>query len=92
MPYFHTSAYFSHAKGHTDELWGLAVHPVRHQFLTGASDKQLILWDAARHTPVWVKVGASCLASLVNCDVAVCAAMTQCRAHLDDTGLTPTRY
>ncbi|XP_076816178.1 echinoderm microtubule-associated protein-like 2 isoform X2 [Clavelina lepadiformis] len=41
--------------GHTEELWGLAIHPVEAQFLTGAYDKQLILWDTATHAPLWIK-------------------------------------
>nr|CAB3242502.1 echinoderm microtubule-associated protein-like 2 [Phallusia mammillata] len=41
--------------GHTDELWGLAIHPSEPQFLTGSSDKQLILWDSTSHSPLWMK-------------------------------------
>lgn len=41
--------------GHSDELWGLAVHPQRHQFLTGCYDKTLILWDALTHSAIWTK-------------------------------------
>ncbi|XP_078452761.1 echinoderm microtubule-associated protein-like 2 isoform X2 [Lampetra planeri] len=42
-------------QGHTDELWGLAVHPLKCQFLTCASDKQAILWDTSTHQPIWIK-------------------------------------
>ncbi|ODM97035.1 Echinoderm microtubule-associated protein-like 3 [Orchesella cincta] len=40
-------------QGHTDELWGLAVHPEQSQFLTGGHDKMLVLWDSLSHTAVW---------------------------------------
>jgi hypothetical protein len=34
-------------EGHYDlELWGLAVLPNRHEFITGGQDKLLIKWDA----------------------------------------------
>ncbi|KAJ8399479.1 hypothetical protein AAFF_G00411910 [Aldrovandia affinis] len=42
-------------QGHTDELWGLAVHPVRPQFLTCGHDKHVILWDSSLHQPIWTK-------------------------------------
>ena len=41
--------------GHSDELWGLATHPQRHQFLTVCYDKSLILWDALTHSAIWTK-------------------------------------
>ena len=41
--------------GHTDELWGLATHPQRHQFLTVCYDKSLILWDSLTHSAIWTK-------------------------------------
>ena len=40
-----------------DELWGLAVHPTDAHFLTGGYDKQLVLWDASSHSPIWSQVG-----------------------------------
>ncbi|XP_048579805.1 77 kDa echinoderm microtubule-associated protein [Nematostella vectensis] len=40
-------------KGHTDELWGLAVHPSDHVMVTCGYDKQIIMWDAADHTVMW---------------------------------------
>lgn len=43
-------------KSHVDELWGLCVHPSGQQFVTGAYDRQLIMWDAEVHTALWTKV------------------------------------
>ncbi|XP_068110774.1 echinoderm microtubule-associated protein-like 1 isoform X2 [Hyperolius riggenbachi] len=42
-------------QGHTDELWGLAAHSQKSQFLTCGHDKQITLWDATSHRPVWNK-------------------------------------
>lgn len=42
-------------KGHTDELWGLDVHPTTEQFVTCAQDKQVYLWDTSSHLPLWSK-------------------------------------
>ncbi|KAK3537607.1 hypothetical protein QTP70_017003 [Hemibagrus guttatus] len=42
-------------QGHTDELWGLAVHPLKLQFLTSGHDKLVCLWDSASHQPLWTK-------------------------------------
>ncbi|XP_058605616.1 echinoderm microtubule-associated protein-like 1 isoform X1 [Onychostoma macrolepis] len=42
-------------QGHTDELWGLTVHPLKHQFLTCGHDKHICLWDSASHQPIWTK-------------------------------------
>ncbi|KAK3732810.1 hypothetical protein QZH41_017712, partial [Actinostola sp. cb2023] len=41
--------------GHTDELWGLAVHPTRRMFVTCAYDKQIMLCNADNHTTIWKK-------------------------------------
>lgn len=41
--------------GHTDELWGLAVHPNLPQFVTGGRDRLLQLWDSLSHSVVWSK-------------------------------------
>ncbi|XP_063217797.1 echinoderm microtubule-associated protein-like 2 isoform X3 [Bacillus rossius redtenbacheri] len=41
--------------GHTDELWGLAVHPSLPQFLTAGHDRLLHLWDSMSHSIVWSK-------------------------------------
>jgi len=41
--------------GHTDELWGLAVHPVLPQFLTAGHDRLIMLWDSLSHSVVWSK-------------------------------------
>ncbi|XP_044789131.1 echinoderm microtubule-associated protein-like 1 isoform X10 [Bubalus bubalis] len=43
-------------QGHTDELWGLAVHASKPQFLTCGHDRHATLWDAVGHRPVWDKV------------------------------------
>ncbi|XP_060800060.1 echinoderm microtubule-associated protein-like 2 isoform X1 [Neoarius graeffei] len=42
-------------QGHTDELWGLDVHPSTEQFVTCGQDKQVHLWDVASHEPLWSK-------------------------------------
>ncbi|CAB1334876.1 unnamed protein product, partial [Coregonus sp. 'balchen'] len=42
-------------QGHTDELWGLAVHPWKPHFLTCGHDKHVSLWDTSTHQPVWTK-------------------------------------
>ncbi|CAG9819557.1 unnamed protein product [Phaedon cochleariae] len=41
--------------GHTDELWGLAVHPTLPQFATAGYDKVLQLWDSMSKTILWSK-------------------------------------
>ncbi|XP_030069784.1 echinoderm microtubule-associated protein-like 1 isoform X2 [Microcaecilia unicolor] len=43
-------------QGHTDELWGLAVHPCKSLFLTCGHDKHITLWDVIRHRPMWNKI------------------------------------
>ncbi|XP_031140615.1 echinoderm microtubule-associated protein-like 2 isoform X5 [Sander lucioperca] len=42
-------------QGHTDELWGLDIHPSMEQFVTCAQDKLVHLWDANSHQPLWSK-------------------------------------
>ncbi|XP_073725779.1 echinoderm microtubule-associated protein-like 1 isoform X8 [Misgurnus anguillicaudatus] len=42
-------------QGHIDELWGLTVHPQKHQFLTCGHDKHVCLWDSVAHQPIWTK-------------------------------------
>ncbi|XP_049595381.1 echinoderm microtubule-associated protein-like 1 isoform X6 [Syngnathus scovelli] len=42
-------------QGHTDELWGLAVHPCRPHFLTCGYDRQVCMWDSSSHQLVWSK-------------------------------------
>ncbi|XP_053290989.1 echinoderm microtubule-associated protein-like 1 isoform X2 [Pleuronectes platessa] len=42
-------------QGHTDELWGLAVHPCKPQFLTCGYDRQVSLWDSSSHQLIWAK-------------------------------------
>uniref|UniRef100_A0A1A8JBX5 Echinoderm microtubule associated protein like 1 n=1 Tax=Nothobranchius kuhntae TaxID=321403 RepID=A0A1A8JBX5_NOTKU len=42
-------------QGHVDELWGLAVHPLKSQFLTCGYDRQVCLWDSNTHQLVWTK-------------------------------------
>uniref|UniRef100_A0A0K8T6X3 Echinoderm microtubule-associated protein-like 2 n=1 Tax=Lygus hesperus TaxID=30085 RepID=A0A0K8T6X3_LYGHE len=41
--------------GHTEELWALAPHPSLSQFLTGAWDSIIQLWDATARSVVWSK-------------------------------------
>uniref|UniRef100_A0A8C1CXD6 EMAP like 2 n=1 Tax=Cyprinus carpio carpio TaxID=630221 RepID=A0A8C1CXD6_CYPCA len=41
-------------QGHTDELWGLDVHPSTEQFVTCGQDKQVYLWDTSSHLPLWI--------------------------------------
>uniref|UniRef100_A0A7N8YIX1 EMAP like 2 n=1 Tax=Mastacembelus armatus TaxID=205130 RepID=A0A7N8YIX1_9TELE len=41
--------------GHTDELWGLDVHPSMDQFVTCSQDKQVHLWDTNSHQPLWTR-------------------------------------
>lgn len=43
-------------QGHTDELWGLAVHSSKPQFFTCGHDKHITLWDATTHHPIWNKI------------------------------------
>ncbi|XP_048456105.1 echinoderm microtubule-associated protein-like 1 isoform X4 [Rhincodon typus] len=43
-------------QGHTDELWGLASHPNKEQFLTCGHDKHITLWDAVAHQTIWSKI------------------------------------
>ncbi|XP_033487410.1 echinoderm microtubule-associated protein-like 2 isoform X2 [Epinephelus lanceolatus] len=42
-------------QGHTDELWGLDIHPSMEQFVTCSQDKQVHLWDTISHQPLWSK-------------------------------------
>ncbi|XP_034531132.1 echinoderm microtubule-associated protein-like 1 isoform X6 [Notolabrus celidotus] len=42
-------------QGHTDELWGLAVHPWKPHFLTCGFDRQVCLWDSSSHQLIWTK-------------------------------------
>lgn len=39
--------------GHCDELWGLGIHPESNQFVTGAFDHILKLWNAETHNLIW---------------------------------------
>uniref|UniRef100_A0A8C8S2G0 EMAP like 1 n=1 Tax=Pelusios castaneus TaxID=367368 RepID=A0A8C8S2G0_9SAUR len=48
--------FFPITQGHTDELWGLAVHPSKPQFFTCGHDKHITLWDATSHHPIWNKI------------------------------------
>uniref|UniRef100_A0A8C3T628 EMAP like 1 n=1 Tax=Chelydra serpentina TaxID=8475 RepID=A0A8C3T628_CHESE len=48
--------FFPITQGHTDELWGLAIHPSKPQFFTCGHDKHITLWDATSHRPVWNKI------------------------------------
>ncbi|KAM4825981.1 LOW QUALITY PROTEIN: echinoderm microtubule-associated protein-like 2 [Thomomys bottae] len=40
-------------QGHVEELWGLATHPSRAQFVTCGQDKQVHLWSSESHQPLW---------------------------------------
>lgn len=42
-------------QGHTDELWGLAVHPWKPHFLTCGYDRHVCLWDSSTHQLIWNK-------------------------------------
>ncbi|XP_053553445.1 echinoderm microtubule-associated protein-like 1 isoform X1 [Bombina bombina] len=48
--------FHSITQGHTDELWGLAAHALKPQFLTCGHDKHITLWDAISHRPIWNKI------------------------------------
>ncbi|NXV03025.1 EMAL1 protein, partial [Cettia cetti] len=48
--------FFPITQGHTDELWGLAVHSSKPQFFTCGHDKHITLWDATTHHPIWDKI------------------------------------
>uniref|UniRef100_A0A672RF92 Echinoderm microtubule-associated protein-like 2 n=1 Tax=Sinocyclocheilus grahami TaxID=75366 RepID=A0A672RF92_SINGR len=51
-------------QGHTDELWGLDVHPSTEQFVTCGQDKQVYLWDTSSHLPLWSKAIEVCMNSV----------------------------
>ena len=36
-----------------EELWGLATHPSRAQFVTCGQDKLVHLWIVESHQPLW---------------------------------------
>nr|XP_021497822.1 echinoderm microtubule-associated protein-like 2 isoform X4 [Meriones unguiculatus] len=40
-------------QGHVEELWGLATHPGRAQFVTCGQDKLVHLWSSETHQPLW---------------------------------------
>lgn len=40
-------------QGHMEEVWGLATHPSREQFVTCGQDKQVHLWSVESHQPLW---------------------------------------
>ncbi|XP_038141876.1 echinoderm microtubule-associated protein-like 2 isoform X2 [Cyprinodon tularosa] len=42
-------------QGHTDELWGLDIHPSMEQFVTCSQDRLVHLWDTHSHQPLWSK-------------------------------------
>lgn len=63
--------------GHTDELWGLAVHPNMPQFVTGGRDRLLQLWDSLSHSVVWSKdIGEQIQTCAFSCDGAMIAVGT----------------
>lgn len=50
-------------QGHTDEMWGLAVHPWKPHFLTCGYDRHVCLWDSSTHQLIWAKSMEVCLAN-----------------------------
>ena len=42
-------------KGHSEETWGLCVHPSKPVFVTCGYDKMLYLWNSEDKSLVWVK-------------------------------------
>uniref|UniRef100_A0A2K6SX89 EMAP like 2 n=1 Tax=Saimiri boliviensis boliviensis TaxID=39432 RepID=A0A2K6SX89_SAIBB len=43
-------------QGHVEELWGLAAHPSRAQFVTCGQDKLVHLWSSETHQPLWSRI------------------------------------
>ena len=43
-------------QGHVEELWGLATHPSRAQFVTCGQDKLVHLWSAESRRPLWSRI------------------------------------
>ncbi|KAM5235948.1 echinoderm microtubule-associated protein-like 2 isoform 1-T1 [Ctenodactylus gundi] len=43
-------------QGHMEELWGLATHPSRAQFVTCGQDKLVHLWCSESHQPLWSRI------------------------------------
>ncbi|XP_063476794.1 echinoderm microtubule-associated protein-like 2 isoform X2 [Symphalangus syndactylus] len=43
-------------QGHVEELWGLATHPSRAQFVTCGQDKLVHLWSSESHQPLWSRI------------------------------------
>uniref|UniRef100_A0A8D2IBK6 EMAP like 2 n=2 Tax=Urocitellus parryii TaxID=9999 RepID=A0A8D2IBK6_UROPR len=43
-------------QGHVEELWGLATHPTRAQFVTCGQDKLVHLWSSESHQPLWSRL------------------------------------
>lgn len=39
-----------------EELWGLAMHPTRAQFVTCGQDKLVHLWSSESHQPLWSRL------------------------------------
>jgi len=39
-----------YVQGHYDEMWGLAMHPLKNEFCSGAEDETLRVWDPAQRT------------------------------------------
>lgn len=64
--------------GHTDELWGLGVHPNMPQFVTGGRDRLLQYWDSLSHSVVWSKDIGESIQSVefsAEGDFVICGAM-----------------
>ncbi|XP_008575985.1 PREDICTED: echinoderm microtubule-associated protein-like 2 [Galeopterus variegatus] len=49
-------AVFLLCQGHVEELWGLATHPSRAQFVTCGQDKLVHLWSLESHQPLWSRI------------------------------------
>ncbi|KPM01385.1 echinoderm microtubule-associated protein-like protein 1 [Sarcoptes scabiei] len=59
-------------QGHTEDLFGLAIHPTQNQFITAGHDKNIHLWDTMSHLVVWTKdIGESAHAAAFSPDGCV---------------------
>lgn len=65
--------------GHTDELWGLCVHPIQSQFLSCGFDGRVQLWDTMSRTLIWDKdMGDSLQSACFSPDGLVLVLATTC--------------
>lgn len=64
-------------QGHTEEIWGLAVHPSQSQFISGGHDHYIHLWDTMSHSVVWSKdIGEAVQSACYSPDGSVIALAT----------------